>query len=159
GSAPDQVLSALSALKGAKGRLEYIGETRAGSPVFVDYAHTPDALVKALQALRPYVSGRLHVVFGCGGDRDRGKRPAMGRAALSHAEAVYVTDDNPRWEDPAAIRREILAVSPAAIEIADRACAIATAVASLKKGDVLLVAGKGHETGQIAGKTVIPFSD
>jgi UDP-N-acetylmuramoyl-L-alanyl-D-glutamate--2,6-diaminopimelate ligase len=159
GSAPDQVFSALSKLKGAKGRLEYIGKTAAGAPVFVDYAHTPDALVKALQALRPYVTGRLHVVFGCGGDRDRGKRPEMGRAALSNADAVYVTDDNPRSEDPAAIRREILAASRGATEIAGRAGAISTAIESLKKGDFLLVAGKGHETGQITGKTVIPFSD
>jgi UDP-N-acetylmuramoyl-L-alanyl-D-glutamate--2,6-diaminopimelate ligase len=159
GSAPDQVFAALSRLKGAKGRLEHIGETEAGAPVFVDYAHTPDALVKALQALRPYVTGRLHVVFGCGGDRDRGKRPEMGRAAISNADAVYVTDDNPRSEEPAAIRAAILAASPGAIEIGDRASAIAAAVDALKKGDALLVAGKGHETGQITGKTVIPFSD
>jgi UDP-N-acetylmuramoyl-L-alanyl-D-glutamate--2,6-diaminopimelate ligase len=159
GSTPDQVFPALSKLKGAKGRLEYIGEARADAPVFVDYAHTPDALVKALQALRPYVTGHLHVVFGCGGDRDRGKRPEMGRAAVANADAVYVTDDNPRSEDPAAIRGEIMAAAPGAIEIADRACAIFSAVGSLKKGDVLLVAGKGHETGQITGKTVIPFSD
>jgi UDP-N-acetylmuramoyl-L-alanyl-D-glutamate--2,6-diaminopimelate ligase len=159
GSAADEVFSELSKLKGAKGRLEYIGETRDGAPVFVDYAHTPDALVKALQALRPYVTSRLHAVFGCGGDRDRGKRPEMGRAALSHADAVYITDDNPRNEDPAAIRGEILAAAPGAIEIADRAIAISIAVGSLKKGDALLVAGKGHETGQIAGKMVIPFSD
>jgi UDP-N-acetylmuramoyl-L-alanyl-D-glutamate--2,6-diaminopimelate ligase len=159
GSSPDQVFPALSKLRGAKGRLEYIGETRDGAPVFVDYAHTPDALVKAMQALRPYVLGRLHVVFGCGGDRDRGKRPEMGRAAVSNADVVYVTDDNPRGEDPAEIRREILAAAPGAIELGDRASAISTAVGSLKKGDVLLVAGKGHETGQIAGRTIIPFSD
>src|SRR5262249_30080822 len=139
GSASDQVFAALAKLRGAKGRLEFTGETSAGAPVFVDYAHTPDALVKALQALRPYVTGRLHVVFGCGGDRDRGKRPEMGRAALSNADVVYVTDDNPRGEDPAAIRGEILAAAPEAVEIADRASAISAAVASLKKGDVLLV--------------------
>jgi UDP-N-acetylmuramoyl-L-alanyl-D-glutamate--2,6-diaminopimelate ligase len=115
--------------------------------------------VKALEALRPYVTGRLHVVFGCGGDKDKGKRPEMGHAADANAEAVYVTDDNPRSEDPAAIRSAILAAAPAAFEIADRACAISTAVGSLRKGDVLLVAGKGHETGQIRGQTVIPFSD
>jgi UDP-N-acetylmuramoyl-L-alanyl-D-glutamate--2,6-diaminopimelate ligase len=159
GSAPDKVFSVLPKLKGAKGRLEYIGETSDGAPVFVDYAHTPDALTKALEALRPYVTGRLHVVFGCGGDKDKGKRPEMGRAAAANAEAVYVTDDNPRSEDPAAIRSAILAAAPGAIEIADRACAISTAVGSLKRGDVLLVAGKGHETGQIRGETVIPFSD
>jgi UDP-N-acetylmuramoyl-L-alanyl-D-glutamate--2,6-diaminopimelate ligase len=159
GSAPDQVFPALSKLKGAKGRLEYIGETGGGAPVFVDYAHTPDALVKALQALRPYVTGRLHVVFGCGGDKDKGKRPEMGHAAAANAETVYVTDDNPRSEDPAAIRSAILAAAPGAIDIADRACAISTAIGCLKTGDVLLVAGKGHETGQIRGEKVIPFSD
>jgi UDP-N-acetylmuramoyl-L-alanyl-D-glutamate--2,6-diaminopimelate ligase len=159
GASADDVFPVLSKLQGAKGRLDYAGETAAGAPVFVDYAHTPDALVKALQALRPYVQGRLHVVFGCGGDRDKGKRPEMGWAAVSNAEAVYVTDDNPRSEDPAVIRSEILAAAPGAIEIANRADAIAAAIRALNKGDVLLVAGKGHETGQIAGKTVIPFSD
>jgi UDP-N-acetylmuramoyl-L-alanyl-D-glutamate--2,6-diaminopimelate ligase len=159
GSKPEAVIAALAGLRGAKGRLEYIGETAAGAPVFVDYAHTPDALVKALEALRPYVSGRLHVVFGCGGDRDKGKRPEMGRAACAYADAVYVTDDNPRGEQPADIRRAIMAAAPGAIEIGGRAGAIAAAVDGLKRGDVLLVAGKGHETGQIVGKTVIPFSD
>ncbi len=159
GAQAEVVFGALAKLQGAKGRLEYIGETAEGAPVFVDYAHTPDALVKALEALRPYVSGRLHVVFGCGGDRDKGKRPEMGWAAASHADAVYVTDDNPRSEDPATIRSEILARAPEAAEIASRAEAIAAAVAALKKGDVLLVAGKGHEAGQIIGKEVIPFSD
>ncbi len=159
GAEAEAVFSALSQLQGAKGRLEYIGETALGSPVFVDYAHTPDALVKALQALRPYVTGRLHAVIGCGGDRDKGKRPEMGRAAVAHADAVYVTDDNPRSEEPAVIRRAIMAAAPGAIEIAGRAAAIATAIGNLKRGDVLLVAGKGHETGQIIGKTVIPYSD
>ncbi len=159
GAGADEVFDALSKLQGAKGRLEYIGETPEGAPVFVDYAHTPDALVKALEALHPYVKGRLHVVFGCGGDRDKGKRPEMGWAATSHADAVYITDDNPRSEDPAVIRREILAGAPGAIEIGSRAEAIAAAVAALKQGDVLLVAGKGHETGQITGNVVIPFSD
>ncbi len=159
GAPPDAVFSAVGQLKGAKGRLEYIGETALGAPAFVDYAHTPDALVKALQALRPYVRGRLHVVFGCGGDRDRGKRPEMGRAACSHADIVYVTDDNPRSEDPAEIRRAIMAAAPGAVEIGGRADAIAAGIDSLNSGDALLVAGKGHETGQIVGKTVIPFSD
>jgi UDP-N-acetylmuramoyl-L-alanyl-D-glutamate--2,6-diaminopimelate ligase len=159
GANGEAVFGAASELKGAKGRLEYIGETAAGAPVFVDYAHTPDALLKALQALSPYVSGRLHVVFGCGGDRDNGKRPEMGRAACANADAVYVTDDNPRSEEPAAIRRAIMQGAPGAVEIAGRAGAIAAAVGALKRGDVLLVAGKGHETGQIVGKTVIPFSD
>ncbi|MGO8954876.1 MAG: UDP-N-acetylmuramoyl-L-alanyl-D-glutamate--2,6-diaminopimelate ligase [Rhodomicrobium sp.] len=159
GADADAVFPALATLQGAKGRLEFIGETAAGAPAFVDYAHTPDALVKALEALRPYASGRLHVVFGCGGDRDKGKRPEMGRAATANADAVYVTDDNPRSEDPAIVRGEILAAAPGAIEIANRAEAIAAAIGALKAGDVLLVAGKGHETGQIVGKTVIPFSD
>jgi len=159
GTSADIVFPALEKLQGAKGRLDYIGETAAGAPVFVDYAHTPDALIKALEALRPYVRGRLHVIFGCGGDRDKGKRPEMGWAAVSRADAVYVTDDNPRSEDPAEIRREILAGAQGATEIADRAEAIAAAVAALEGGDVLLIAGKGHETGQIVGKTVIPFSD
>ena len=159
GASPDMVFPALAEIRGAKGRLEYIGETAPGAPVFVDYAHTPDALVKALQALRPYVSRRLHVVFGCGGDRDKGKRPEMGRAAIAHADDVYVTDDNPRSEEPAEIRRAIMAAATGAIEVAGRADAIAMAVGNLKRGDVLLVAGKGHETGQIVGKTVIPYSD
>ncbi len=159
GASGEAVFAAVSDLKGARGRLEYIGETALGAPVFVDYAHTPDALVKALQALRPYVGGRLHVVFGCGGDRDRGKRPEMGRAACANADAVYVTDDNPRSEEPSAIRRAIMKDAPGAVEIGGRAGAIAAAVGALKRGDVLLVAGKGHETGQIVGNTVIPFSD
>lgn len=159
GASPEAVFASLSGIRGAKGRLEYIGETALGAPVFVDYAHTPDALVKALQALRPYVSGRLHVVFGCGGDRDKGKRPEMGRAATAYADDVYVTDDNPRSEEPALIRRAILAGAPGAIEIANRADAIAVAAGNLKRGDVLLVAGKGHETGQIVGDTVIPYCD
>ncbi len=159
GAAPEGVFAAVADLRGAKGRLEYIGETALGAPAFVDYAHTPDALVKALEALRPYVSGRLRVVFGCGGDRDKGKRPEMGRAATAYADAVYVTDDNPRSEDPAEIRRAIMAAAPGAVEIGGRADAIAAAIGALERGDVLLVAGKGHETGQIVGKTVIPFSD
>jgi UDP-N-acetylmuramoyl-L-alanyl-D-glutamate--2,6-diaminopimelate ligase len=159
GGNPELVFGALPKIQGAKGRLEYIGETQDGAPVFVDYAHTPDALVKALQALRPYAGSRLQVVFGCGGDRDKGKRPEMGRAATANADVVYVTDDNPRSEDAAAIRGDILGAAPGAIEIGGRAEAINAAVAALKQGDVLLVAGKGHETGQIIGQTVIPFSD
>ncbi len=159
GADPETAISALGTLSGAKGRLEYIGETGSGAPVFVDYAHTPDALIKALQALRPYVQGRLHVVFGCGGDRDKGKRPEMGQAAVTYADAVYVTDDNPRSEEPAQIRRDILVSAAGATEVAGRADAIAMAVENLKKGDVLLVAGKGHETGQIIGAKVIPYSD
>ncbi|WP_438270867.1 UDP-N-acetylmuramoyl-L-alanyl-D-glutamate--2,6-diaminopimelate ligase [Rhodomicrobium lacus] len=159
GSSPGGVFEALETLRGAKGRLDYVGETAEGAPIFVDYAHTPDALVKALEALRPYVTGRLHVVFGCGGDRDRGKRPEMGRAATANADVVYVTDDNPRSEEPAEIRAAIMAAAPGATEIDGRADAIATAIGNLERGDVLLVAGKGHETGQIVGAKVIPYSD
>jgi UDP-N-acetylmuramoyl-L-alanyl-D-glutamate--2,6-diaminopimelate ligase len=153
------VLPHLENLQGARGRLDLAGTAPAGAPIFVDYAHTPDALAKALDALRPYVRNRLLVVFGCGGDRDKGKRPEMGAASVAKANIAIVTDDNPRNEDPGDIRREILAAAPGAIEIGDRAEAIVEAVAMLEKGDVLLVAGKGHETGQTVGTTVIPFSD
>ncbi len=159
GAAAHDVLPHLATLQGARGRLDLAGTAPGGAPIFVDYAHTPDALAKALQALRPYVANRLLVVFGCGGDRDKGKRPQMGAAAVAGSDLAIVTDDNPRSEAPAVIRREILAAAPGAVEIGDRAQAIAEAVAMLKKGDVLLVAGKGHETGQTVGTTVIPFSD
>jgi UDP-N-acetylmuramoyl-L-alanyl-D-glutamate--2,6-diaminopimelate ligase len=158
GSDPAATFAALEHLAGAKGRLELIGE-RAGAPVFVDYAHKPDALGKALEALRPYASGELVVVFGAGGDRDPGKRPMMGAIAAQGADRVIVTDDNPRSESPAAIRAAILAAAPGATEIGDRRDAIRTAVAGLKRGDVLLVAGKGHESGQIIGDRTLPFSD
>jgi UDP-N-acetylmuramoyl-L-alanyl-D-glutamate--2,6-diaminopimelate ligase len=153
-----KTFAALENLEGAKGRLELIG-ARNDAPVFVDYAHKPDALMKALEALRPYAKGRLIVVFGAGGDRDAGKRPLMGGIATQYADAVIVTDDNPRSENPAAIRSEILAAAKGAKEIGDRAEAIRSAVASLQSGDVLLIAGKGHETGQIVGDRVLPFSD
>jgi UDP-N-acetylmuramoyl-L-alanyl-D-glutamate--2,6-diaminopimelate ligase len=158
GSPPEQVFTALEKLGGAKGRLELAG-TAQGAPIFVDYAHKPDALAKALEALRPYAPGRLVVVFGCGGDRDKGKRPLMGAIAADLADHVIVTDDNPRSEEPASIRKEILADAPGAEEIGDRRAAIRAGVASLRKGDVLLVAGKGHESGQIVGDRVLPFSD
>lgn len=159
GIAEDRVLEALGSLAGATGRLEKVAETPSGGQVFVDYAHKPEALRAVLTALRPQTKGRLIVVFGAGGDRDRGKRPLMGTAAAELADMVIVTDDNPRSEDPAAIRAEIVAGAPGAIEIAGRAEAIGNAVAMLGEGDVLCVAGKGHETGQtIAGK-VLPFSD
>jgi UDP-N-acetylmuramoyl-L-alanyl-D-glutamate--2,6-diaminopimelate ligase len=158
GSAPAAVFPALEGLKGAKGRLELVGE-RVGAPIFVDYAHKPDALAKALEALRPYASGRLTVVLGCGGDRDAGKRPMMGAIAARMADRVVVTDDNPRSEDPAAIRAAILQASPGAVEIGDRGEAIRRSIRELERGDVLLIAGKGHETGQIVGKRVLPFSD
>ncbi len=159
GCGEGEVMDALGDLRGAKGRLEFAGSSASGAPIFIDYAHTPDALAKALEALRPYAANRLHVVFGCGGDRDAGKRPEMGRAAAAKADVVIVTDDNPRSEDPGAIRRAVLQGAPGAREIADRAQAIAEVIDGLRSGDVLLIAGKGHETGQIVGDTVIPFSD
>jgi UDP-N-acetylmuramyl-tripeptide synthetase len=158
GSPPDSVFAALGGLEGAPGRLERIGE-KHGAPVFVDYAHKPDALEKALAALRPFVTGRLLVVFGCGGDRDPGKRPMMGEIAVRAADVVIVTDDNPRSENPAAIRAAILAAAPGAREIGDRAEAIRAGVGLLQAGDALVIAGKGHETGQIVGDRVLPFSD
>ena len=158
GGEPAAAFAALSRLKGAKGRLELVGE-RNGASIFVDYAHKPDALAKALDALRPYVTGRLVVVFGAGGDRDPGKRPMMGQIAAEKADRVVITDDNPRSEQAAAIRAAILAAAPGAVEIGDRGEAIRTAIAELRAGDVLLIAGKGHETGQIVGKQVFPFSD
>ena len=159
GSDAPHVFRALEKLKGAKGRLDLVGRTADDAAIFVDYAHTPDALENALGALRPYVDGRLVVVFGCGGDRDKGKRPQMGAAAAEFADAVYVTDDNPRTEDAATIRREALAGCPDGIEIGDRAEAIAAAIAGLSAGDILLIAGKGHESGQTVGTEVLPFSD
>jgi UDP-N-acetylmuramoyl-L-alanyl-D-glutamate--2,6-diaminopimelate ligase len=158
GSEPKKVFAALEKLQGAKGRLELVGNAKA-APIFVDYAHKPDALAKALEALRPYVKGRLVVLFGAGGDRDPGKRPIMGAIAAEKADRVIVTDDNPRSENPAAIRAAILAAAPGAIEIGDRGEAIRTAIADLRAGDVLLIAGKGHESGQIVGDRVLPFSD
>jgi UDP-N-acetylmuramoyl-L-alanyl-D-glutamate--2,6-diaminopimelate ligase len=158
GSEPRAVFAALETLKGAKGRLDLAG-ARDGAPIFVDYAHKPDALAKALEALRPYVTRQLVVVFGCGGDRDAGKRPMMGAIAAEKADRVIVTDDNPRSEQPAAIRAEILKAAPGAVEIADRGAAIARSIAELRQGDVLLIAGKGHETGQIVGDQTLPFSD
>ena len=152
------VFAALEGLVGAKGRLELVGR-KSGAPIFVDYAHKPDALAKALDALRPYVSGKLVVVFGAGGDRDAGKRPLMGEIAAAKADRVIVTDDNPRSENPGAIRAAILGGAPGADEIGDRNEAIRRAVADLKAGDVLLIAGKGHETGQIIGQKTVPFSD
>jgi UDP-N-acetylmuramoyl-L-alanyl-D-glutamate--2,6-diaminopimelate ligase len=162
GSDAASTFAALEHLTGAKGRLERVGTNR-GAPIFVDYAHKPDALAKALEALRPYVTGKLVVVFGAGGDRDRGKRPLMGAIAAEKADRVIVTDDNPRSENPAAIRAAILtatlAAANSAIEIGDRREAIHRAIADLHQGDVLLIAGKGHETGQIIGDRVIEFSD
>jgi len=158
GSDPEEAFAALEGLEGAKGRLERVGEHN-GAPIFVDYAHKPDALTKALQALRPYTQRKLIVVFGAGGDRDAGKRPLMGAIAAENADEVIVTDDNPRSENPAAIRAAILASARGAKEIGDRFEAIGKTIAGLARGDVLLIAGKGHETGQIVGDRVLPFSD
>ncbi len=158
GSEPGAVFAALETLEGAPGRLERVGE-KCSAPIFVDYAHKPDALEKTLAALRPFVPGRLVVVFGCGGDRDAGKRPMMGAIAARAADVAIVTDDNPRSEDPAAIRAAILAAAPGAREIADRGAAIRAAIATLHDGDALVIAGKGHETGQIVGDRTLPFSD
>ena len=155
----DAVLAAASEVQGVPGRLELIGHHKKGAPVFVDYAHKPDALEKVLTTVRPYVDGRLVVVFGCGGDRDRDKRPLMGKIAVERADRVFITDDNPRSEDPATIRRQIVDAAPGAVDVADRAEAIHLAVSMLDVGDVLVVAGKGHETGQIVGDVVLPFDD
>ncbi|MCU0954522.1 MAG: UDP-N-acetylmuramoyl-L-alanyl-D-glutamate--2,6-diaminopimelate ligase [Hyphomicrobium sp.] len=158
GESTEDVIAAMAALKGVKGRLEIVGEHH-GALAVVDYAHKPEALAAALDACRPFATGRLICVFGCGGDRDRGKRPIMGRIAADKADVVIVTDDNPRSEQPAAIRAEVLAGAPGALEIGERELAIQRAVSMMGPGDVLLVAGKGHETGQIVGDTVLPFSD
>jgi len=158
GSDAAKVFAALENLKGASGRLELVGD-KNGAPIFVDYAHTPDALENALTALRPYVKNKLAVVFGAGGDRDAGKRPLMGAAATKHADQIYVTDDNPRSEEPSEIRRAVLKEAPGAVEIGDRTEAVRTAVRNLKTGDVLLVAGKGHESGQILRDRTIPYTD
>lgn len=159
GMALDTLLPQLPHLQGVPGRLERVAVGKNGAPVFVDYAHTPAALANLLRTLRPHVAGRLWVVFGCGGDRDAGKRPQMGEAAAELADCVIVTDDNPRSEDPAFIRQAILAACPDALEIGDRAEAIQTAMAKLEPGDVLVIAGKGHEKTQTVGSHVLPFDD
>jgi UDP-N-acetylmuramoyl-L-alanyl-D-glutamate--2,6-diaminopimelate ligase len=159
GAEAGAAIAALAQLQGVRGRMQLAATRRNGAPVFVDYAHTPAAIETALQALRPHVLGRLIIVMGAGGDRDRTKRPLMGAAAARFADVVYVTDDNPRSEDPAAIRVEIVKACPEANEVPDRAEAILRAVDALLPGDALLIAGKGHETGQIVGNTVYPFDD
>jgi UDP-N-acetylmuramoyl-L-alanyl-D-glutamate--2,6-diaminopimelate ligase len=159
GDSVEDVLQGLTILKGVHGRLELVGQTAAKAPVFVDYAHTPDGLNVLLRAARPHVRGRLIVVFGCGGDRDAAKRPLMGDVARRLADEVIITDDNPRSEDPSTIRAAIRRGAPAASEIGDRAAAILEGVKRLKAGDALLIAGKGHETGQIVKGVTIPFSD
>lgn len=152
-------MAALEQLEGACGRLELIGKTKDGALAYVDYAHKPDALRNVLASVRPFTTGRVVVVFGCGGDRDKGKRPIMGEIATQLADVVIVTDDNPRSEVPAVIRSEIMAAAPGALEIGDRARAIHHAVSLLLPGDTLIVAGKGHEEGQTVGQEVLPFSD
>jgi UDP-N-acetylmuramoyl-L-alanyl-D-glutamate--2,6-diaminopimelate ligase len=159
GEDPGKTFAALAGLKGAPGRMERVAFAANGASIYVDYAHTPDSLEKVLEAMRAHAPGKLHLVFGCGGDRDKGKRALMGAIAARLADRIIVTDDNPRSEDPAAIRREILACAPGAREIADRRAAIQTAVGALEKGDVLVLAGKGHETGQYVKEQVLPFSD
>jgi UDP-N-acetylmuramoyl-L-alanyl-D-glutamate--2,6-diaminopimelate ligase len=153
------VLDRLSELRGVRGRMERAARLPNGATAYVDFAHTPDALERLLTALRPHTTGRLHVVFGAGGDRDRGKRPLMGQVASRLADVAIVTDDNPRSEDPAGIRTAIMAACPGATEIGDRTKAIETALNDLCAGDVLVVAGKGHEQGQIVGGKVLPFDD
>ncbi len=155
----EAAVAALARLSGVPGRLEFVAETSLGASIVVDYAHTPDALAAVLAALRPHAAGRLSVVFGCGGNRDPGKRALMGRIAARAADRVYVTDDNPRGENPSAIRRAILAAAPHAIEIGDRRQAVSAAIASLGPDDLLVIAGKGHETGQILATETIPFND
>ena len=152
-------LQALSRLQPVRGRLERAVIARSGAPVYVDYAHTPDALEAAIAALKPHAGGRLIVVFGAGGDRDAGKREPMGQVAQLYADRVIVTDDNPRGEDPAAIRRAVLAGAPNATEIGDRRAAIAAAIAEAGPEDIVLIAGKGHEQGQIVGELELPFDD
>ena len=156
---PDQALAAVPRLVGVRGRMEHVATLSNCATIYVDYAHTPDGLQQVLTALRAHATNRLSVVFGAGGDRDRTKRPRMGEIAAQYADLVTVTDDNPRSEEPAAIRAEILVGCPGAREIGDRAAAITAAVAELGAGDVLVIAGKGHEQGQIAGGVVHPFDD
>ncbi|SMX43411.1 UDP-N-acetylmuramoyl-L-alanyl-D-glutamate--2,6-diaminopimelate ligase [Maliponia aquimaris] len=159
GGDPEDVFDVLPLLTTVRGRMQLAAARDNGATVFVDYAHTPDAVATACQALRPHVMGRLVAIVGAGGDRDRTKRPLMGMAAAEHADSVIVTDDNPRSEDPASIRRAVLDGAPEALEVADRAEAILRGVDSLGPGDALLICGKGHETGQIVGDTVYPFDD
>jgi UDP-N-acetylmuramoyl-L-alanyl-D-glutamate--2,6-diaminopimelate ligase len=159
GEAVAAATAALTGLSGVPGRLQFVAGHEGGGAIVVDYAHTPDALATVLTALRPHAHSRLAVLFGCGGDRDAGKRPLMGEVATRLADRVYVTDDNPRTEPPGEIRRAILAAAPSAIEIGDRREAIAAAIAELGSGDLLVIAGKGHETGQIIGTETYPFDD
>lgn len=159
GAAVDDAFAALAQLNGVRGRMQLAGRHANGAMVYIDYAHTPDALETALKAIRPHVAGKLAVVFGAGGDRDPGKRAMMGEVAAQFADRAIVTDDNPRREDPASIRRQILTGCPDAAEFDNRAKAIAAAIGDLAPEDVLIIAGKGHETGQIIGNQTLPFDD
>jgi len=159
GAEAGDVFKALPHLTTVTGRMQLAATRANGAAVYVDYAHTPDALATALKAMRPHVMGRLIVVFGAGGDRDKGKRPLMGAAARENADVLIVTDDNPRSEEPGAIRAAIMEACPEASEIGDRATAILTGVDALGPGDALLIAGKGHETGQIVGDDLLEFND
>jgi len=159
GENPGAVFEVLPGLTGVRGRMQLAATRKNGATVFVDYAHTPDAIETALRALRPHVMGRIVVVFGAGGDRDTTKRPLMGAAAAKWADVAIVTDDNPRSEDPALIRAAILQACPEATEVADRAEAILRGVDALGPGDALLIAGKGHETGQVIKGDIYPFDD
>ena len=159
GGDAEAATAAVPKLTGVPGRVERVATAPNGAAVYVDYAHKPGALETMLAAMRPHVQGRLVLVFGCGGDRDKGKRPLMGEIAMRLADRVYVTDDNPRSETPANIRAEIMETAPGASEIGDRAEAITAAVRDLQPADTLVIAGKGHERGQIVGDKVIPFDD
>jgi len=159
GEKPEAVWAGMEKLQPVKGRMEHVGQSKSGGHVFVDYAHTPDGLDVLLRAARPHAPGRIIAVFGCGGDRDTDKRAKMGAIAHRHADVVIVTDDNPRGEEPSAIRKQILAAATGAIEIGDRAQAIREAVSMMKAGDAVMIAGKGHETGQIIKGVTHPFSD
>jgi UDP-N-acetylmuramoyl-L-alanyl-D-glutamate--2,6-diaminopimelate ligase len=159
GEEPERVFETFDHLRGVRGRMQLAAQRGNGAAVFVDYAHTPDAVKTALQALRPHVMGRIVAIVGAGGDRDTAKRPLMGRAAAENADVVIVTDDNPRSEDPAAIRAAVMQGCPEANNVGDRAEAILRGVDMLGPGDALLIAGKGHETGQVVGDDVLPFDD
>ena len=159
GVSEDNAINALSKLKNPEGRMELVGTTAKGASVYVDFAHTPDGIENALKSLKNHAQGKLWIAFGCGGNRDATKRPKMGAIAAALADEVIVTDDNPRFEDPADIRRQILAAAPNALEIGERAEAIKYVMQNAAQGDVILLAGKGHEEGQIVQGKVLPFND
>ena len=159
GDDPEKIIELLPQLRSPPGRLELLGITPKGAAVYIDYAHTPDALMSLLVALRPHTRGKLSIVFGCGGDRDKSKRPQMGAIANDLADRIYITDDNPRSELPSAIRDNILAKCPNGKEIGNRAKAIRCAIKELLPDDLLVIAGKGHETSQVLDKQVLPFKD